>query len=169
MARHSRRVLPTLVIVAGAFMTAEMRGSQVPPVQPPPQQQPQQQQKTEGHDRRGWWHDKRVVDQLVLTNEQVEKLDRIFVKHTEKAVPLRKEVQDLEKALDEAVRTQKLDVKAFAQQVDRIENKRAELNKMRAVMLYRLRLVLNAEQNKKFQAMLDRREAERRKQDDRRH
>lgn len=169
MARHSRRVLPALVIVAGAFLTAETRGSQVPPVQPPPQQQPQQQQqKTEGHDRRGWWHDKRVVDQLALTNEQVDKLDRIFVKHNEKAVPLRKEVQDLEKALDDAVRTQKLDVNAFAQEVDRIENKRSELNKMRAVMLYRLRLVLNTEQNNKFQAMLDRREAERRKQDDRR-
>ena len=163
MARHYGWALAALLVVGSVVVSAELDHEQT---QPPQQQQTQ---KPEGHERRGWWHDRRVVAELALTDDQVARLERIFVKHTEKAVPLRKEVQDLEKALDQAIRTQKLDVTAFAQEVDRIENKRAELNKMRAVMLYRLRLVLNADQNNKFQAMLDRRDAERRKQDDRRH
>ena len=163
MARQIWLALAAFVIASGAAVSGDPGGQQ----SAPPKQE--QEQKSDGHDRRGWWHDKRIVAELALTSDQVGRLDRIFIKHTEKAVPLRKEVEDLEKALDQVIRTQKLDVAAFAQEVDRIENKRAELNKMRAVMLYRLRLVLNAEQHNKFQAMRDRRDAERRKQDDRRH
>jgi Spy/CpxP family protein refolding chaperone len=133
---------------------------------PPPAGQTQSQQKSsDGHDRRGWWQSQRIASELALTPDQITRLDRIFQKHTEKAIPLRKEVSELEKAIDQAIRTQKLDAVTFAQEVDRIENKRAELNKMRLVMLYRLRLVLTADQNNKFQAMVDRRDAERRKQD----
>ena len=57
------------------------------------------------------------------------------------------------------------DVSVVAQQVDRVENKRAELNKLRVVMLYRMHRVLTPEQNAGFQAYMDRREAERKKQD----
>jgi Spy/CpxP family protein refolding chaperone len=168
MARHIAVAVAALMLMGGAAVSADLRQQQT---ENPKQQQPRSQ----GHEsRRGWWHDKRVVTELELTSDQVARLEKVFAKYREHAVPLRKEVEDLEKALDDAIRGQKLDVAAFAQEVDRIENRRAELNKMRAVMLYRLRLVLNADQNKKFQAMLDRRENdrrdnERRKQDDHRH
>jgi hypothetical protein len=46
---------------------------------------------------------------------------------------------------------------------------RAELNTLRTVMLYRMRRVLNSDQNAKVQAMWDRREAERRRDGDKRH
>ena len=164
MARHFALAAVALTLASGAVVSADLRRQQTAA---PQQQEEQKSQNREN--RRGWWHDKRIVSELELTTDQIARLDRIFVKHTEKAVPIRKEVQDLEKALDQTIRAQKLDVTAFAQEVDRIENKRAELNKMRAVMLYRLRLVLNAEQNSKFQAMLDRRDSERRKQDNDRH
>jgi Spy/CpxP family protein refolding chaperone len=168
MARHFGWAVAALLVFGGAALSADLGRQQAQPQRQQAQPQKDQQQKSDGRDRRGWWHDKRVVAELALTSDQVDRLERIFVKHTEKAVPLRKEVQDMEKALDQAIRTQKLDVPAFAAEVDRIENKRAELNKMRAVMLYRLRLVLNTEQNSKFQAMLDRRDNDRRR-DDRRH
>lgn len=166
MARHIGLALAALIVAAGAAVAADLGQPQSDPAK---QQKQQQETKSEGRERRGWWHDKRISSELALTSDQVGRLEHIFVKHTEKAVPLRKEVQDLEKALDQSIRAQKLDVPAFAAEVDRIENKRAELNKMRAVMLYRLRLVLSAEQNKKFQAMLDRRDADRRRDNDRRH
>lgn len=159
MARHFGWTLAAFLFVGG--VTAF--GQSDPPRTN--QSQQSQQKSSEGHDRRGWWHDQRIAAELALTPDQIGRLDRIFQKHSEKAIPLRREVSDLEKALDQTIRAQKLDVTAFAQEVDRIENKRAELNKMRAVMLYRLRLVLNSDQNNKFQAMLDRRDAERRKQD----
>lgn len=168
MARHFGWALATSLIIGGAALSADLGPQRTEPPQQQ-QQQPPQQERSGNRDHRGWWHDKRVVSELTLTEDQIQRLDRIYIKYTEKAVPLRKEVQDLEKGLDQSIRTQKLDVNAFAAEVDRIENKRAELNKMRAVMLYRLRLVLNTEQNNKFQAMVDKRDAERRRDGDRRH
>lgn len=165
MTRHFGWAVATSLIIGGVALSADLGSQQAEP----PQQQQQQQDRSNTRDRRGWWHDDRVVSELRLNDDQVARLDRIYVKYMEKAVPLRKEVQDLEKGLDQSIRTQKLDVAAFATEVDRIENKRAELNKMRAVMLYRLRLVLNTEQNNKFQAMVDKRDAERRRDGDRRH
>ena len=158
MARHFGWTLAAFLVVGSVGIL----GQAEPPKASPSQQA---QQKPADHDRRGWWQSQRIVSELALTPDQITQLDRIFQKHTEKAIPLRTEVMELEKAIDQAIRTQKLDINAFALKVDRIENKRAELNKMRAVMLYRQRLVLSAEQNTKFQAMVDRRDAERRKQD----
>jgi len=166
MSRHFGWAFATSLIIGGAVLSADLVSQQT---ESAPQQQQQQQDKSNGRGLRGFWHDSGIVAHLALTEDQVTRLDRIYTKYAEKAVPLRKEVQDLEKSLDESVRTQKLDVTAFAAEVDRIENKRAELNKMRAVMLYRLRLVLNTEQNNKFQAMVDKRDAERRRDGDRRH
>jgi Spy/CpxP family protein refolding chaperone len=165
MARHIGLALAALMVAGSAAVASDLGRAQAEPSK----QQKQEQQKPDGHQRRGWWHDKRIAAELALTSDQVDRLEHIFGKYTEKAVPLRKELEDLEKALDQAVRTQKLDVATFAQEVDRIENRRAELNKMRAVMLYRLRLVLNTEQHNKFQAMRDRRDSDRRKDNDRRH
>ena len=159
MARHFGWTLAAFLVVGSVGLL----GQSEPPKSNPAQQP--QQKPSDSHDRRGWWQSQRIVTELGLTPDQITKLDRIFQKHSEKAIPLRKEVDELEKAIDQAIRTQKLDANTFAQEVDRIENKRAELNKMRLVMLYRHRLVLTAEQNTKFQAMVDRRDAERRKQD----
>lgn len=159
MARHFGWTLAAFLVIGSVGVL----GQSEPPKKNPPQQT--QQKPTDTHDRRGWWQSERIVSELALTPDQITQLDRIFQKHTEKAIPLRTEVIELEKAIDQAIRTQKLDINAFALKVDRIENRRAELNKMRAVMLYRQRLVLSADQNSKFQAMVDRRDAERRKQD----
>lgn len=167
MARHIGLALAAFMVAGSAAVTADLGRPQAETPKQQPQQK-QQQQRSEGH-RRGWWHDKKISSELALTSDQVGRLEHIYTKYAEKAVPLRKEVQDLEKALDQMVRAQKLNVEAFAAEVDRIENKRAELNKMRAVMLYRLRLVLSTDQNGKFQAMLDRRDSDRRRENDRRH
>ena len=163
MARHSRRVLAALVITAAAIVTAEARQVQSEPQQPAPQQQapkPQHEQR-----REPWWKNAKDIAELSLTSQQSAKIDEIFQKAMEQARPLRMEVQNLEKNLDAIIREAKMDVGVFTLEVDKIEGKRAELNKMRTVMLYRMRRVLNAEQNAKFQIMVDRWEADRRRQD----
>ena len=163
MARHSRRLLAALVITAAAIVTAEARQGQSEPQQLPPQQQagkPQHEQR-----REPWWKNAKDIAELNLTPQQSAKIDEIFQKVMEQARPLRMEVQNLEKNLDAIIREAKMDVGVFTLEVDKIEGKRAELNKMRTVMLYRMRRVLNAEQNAKFQIMVDRWEADRRRQD----
>lgn len=109
-----------------------------------------------------------MVAELGLSAEQSATIDQIFESAMEKARPLRDEVKRLEVELDHAMRANTAQVAVFARQVDKIENMRAELNKTRTVMLYRMRRVLSADQNAKFQAMHDRWEAGRKKDADRR-
>jgi Spy/CpxP family protein refolding chaperone len=163
MARHFGWAFAAFLIFGSVQAAATQRTVQ------PEKQNPradQQKDSRKDHDRGLWWRQGHpVARELSLSTEQSDKIERIWAKHSEKSVPMRKELDTLEKALDETIRGQKLDEAAFVQEVERIENKRAELNKRRLVMFYRFRLVLTAEQNNKFQAMVDRRDAERRRQD----
>ena len=83
--------------------------------------------------------------------------------------PLREAINKMEKDLNATIRANTTEVAVFTKQVEKIEKTRAELNTMRTVMLYRIRRVLSDEQHRKVQAMMERRESERRRQDDRRH
>ncbi|CAN5854091.1 hypothetical protein BH18ACI5_BH18ACI5_14390 [soil metagenome] len=127
------------------------------------------QRKSEGKkpdEHRGpwiWWKDEGAKSELKLTGEQVAEIERIFQANMAKAKPMRDELTQLETGLNQTMRANTADVAVVAQQVDRVESKRAELSKMRVLMLYRIHRVLSAEQNTKFQAMVDRWEAARKK------
>lgn len=118
-----------------------------------------------GHPRFPWWKDEKARAEIGFTLEQAAEIDRIFKADMAKAKPLREEVNNLEKALSETMKANTADVSVVAQQVDKVENKRAELNKLRVVMLYKMHRVLTPDQNTRFQAYWERREAERKKQD----
>ena len=118
--------------------------------------------------RRGpwaWWKDKDAVAELGITPTQAAEIDRIFHATMKIAKPLRDEVKRLEQALNATMKAKTADVSVVEQQVDTVESKRAELNKMRVVMLYRMHRVLSPEQNAKFEAMVERWEASRRRSD----
>jgi Spy/CpxP family protein refolding chaperone len=163
MARHLRLALAALVALGAAAGTAESHEVQAEARQD--QQQPSQRDGSRDNPRLHWWNEPRMIAELGLSPEQSARIDQIFKTGMDKARPLREEVKQLELALDGAMRANTAQVSVFAQQVDKIENKRAELNKTRTVMLYRMRRVLTAEQNAKFQALHDRWEAARKKQD----
>ena len=127
-------------------------------------QRKSESKKTEAH--RGpwiWWKDEGAKSELKLTGEQVAEIERIFQANMAKAKPMRDELTQLETGLNQTMRANTADLAVVAQQVDRVESKRAELSKMRVLMLYRIHRVLTAEQNTKFQAMVDRWEAARKK------
>jgi Spy/CpxP family protein refolding chaperone len=174
MARQFRWVLAA-IFVAGAG-TAGAHGRQAEPPQAPKQnqQQPQQNQperdgrRDGSHDRRMWWKDPKDMAEIGLTAEQSATIDAIFKAELAKILPLRESVQELERTLNETIRANTTDTAIFARQVQKIEAKRAELNTMRTVMLYRMRRVLNADQNARFQAMVDRQNERRRQDSDRR-
>jgi len=163
MARQFRWVIAAIVFAAiGSQAEARPQAG----AGAAPQKQAQQEASRESnHGRRSWWKDPRMVAEIGLTAEQSQTIDNIFKTELEKILAMRRVVNELERALDETMRANTADISAFARQVNKIEGKRAEMNSMRTVMLYRMRRVLNAEQNAKFQALADRREAERKKQD----
>ena len=162
--------------VAQAGAQAAQSGQPQTPQQNQKQDQPAKDSRRDGgHDRRPWWKDPKDVAEIGLTPDQSAAIDVIFKAELAKILPLREAVNELERSLNDTIRANTTDVAVFARQVQKIETKRAELNTMRTVMLYRMRRVLNADQNARFQAMVDRqreRERERendgRKQDERR-
>lgn len=121
----------------------------------------------EQRDRFKWWiHDR---PELGITDQQSKQIDQIF----ESVVPgqraKREQLERMEETLATLVKENKADVATVAQQVEKVENLRAEMNKTRMVMLYRINLLLTAEQRVKVDAIRARRDAERRKQPDASH
>jgi Spy/CpxP family protein refolding chaperone len=125
----------------------------------------QQEPRRENHDRGHWWKDPKHMAEIGLTPAQSAEIDLIFRTEIEKMKPIRTLITEMERGVDATSRANTADIEAYARQVRQVEHKRAELNTARTVMLYRMRRVLNADQNVKFQAISDRREAERKKQD----
>lgn len=119
----------------------------------------------ENHPRYPWWKDEKAMAAAGFTADHGAQIDRIFRDAIEKMRPMREEVMQLQKALNRTIDANIADVTVFARQVDKIETKRAELNKQRLVMLYGMHRVLTPEQNTKLLAYFEQREAERRKQD----
>ena len=151
----------TLALSAGSTVRAEQVQQTAPQNRPAAQQEPRR----EGHDRRPWWKDPRDMAEIGLTAAQSAEIERIFRAGIDQMKPMRELVNEMERGVDATARANTADIEAYARQVRQVEHKRGELNTARTVMLYRMRRVLNAEQNVKFQALYDRREADRKKQD----
>ena len=165
MGRHIGWALVALCVAAGGTRfeaASDHRHWQL-------EQQQQQDQRKDDKSNDGhktlWWKDEKARAEIGFSLEQAAEIDKIFRTTMEKAKPLREEVNALEKALSQTMKANTADLSVVTQQVDKVENKRAELNKLRIVMLYRMHRVLTPEQNTRFQAYLERREAERKKQD----
>ena len=167
-----RKIGPALVALCMAGATAgaadagtETAGQLEQQQQPPQTATPPDDKSPSGHQRTAWWKDEKARAEIGFSADQAAEIDRIFKANMEKARPLRDEVETLEKALSETMRANTADVSVVAQQVDKVERKRAELNKLRVVMLYSMHRVLTPDQNTRFQAYMERREAQRKKQD----
>ena len=106
-----------------------------------------------------WWQDEDFRRELVLTPEQSTRLEEIF----QKSLPtLRARVEAMDKAQKDFDRlVEKADDGAVLQQVNVVENYRAELNKARVTMLLRMRRSLTADQWAKFTALQHSRQKER--------
>ncbi|MEO6212667.1 MAG: Spy/CpxP family protein refolding chaperone [Vicinamibacterales bacterium] len=162
MARHTGWALAAFMLVGSAVEAVPDHAS-APQAD---QQRGQQKAEQKPDQHRGpwiWWKDDSARTELKLSAEQVAEIERIFQANMAKAKPLREEVNELEAALNQTMRANTAEISVVSQQVDKVESKRAELNKMRVLMLYRIHRVLSAEQNARFQAMVDRWESARKK------
>jgi Spy/CpxP family protein refolding chaperone len=165
MARHIGWTFAALL----AFGSLALSADATPQAEHAPKQaeraEGRQDKRGDSHERRPWWKNPRDMAEIGLTTAQSEQIDKIFRTEIEKMRPMRQLITELERGVDATSRANTTDIEAYARQVKQVEHKRAELNTARTVMLYRMRRVLNAEQNVKLQAFYDRREAERRKLD----
>lgn len=126
---------------------------------------PREERPSEGRqrDRWKWWLYDR--EELGITDKQSAEIDKIFEETVPGQRAKREEIERLEPVLAKLTKEATADVATIAQQVDRIETLRAEMNKTRTIMLYRINLLLNPEQRAKVKALYDKRDAERRRND----
>jgi Spy/CpxP family protein refolding chaperone len=98
-----------------------------------------------------WWQSDRYKTELMLTGDQVRRLEEIF----QGALPtLRAQMKTLESAETELERlVQRGDDSAVMAQVARVETARAELNTSRTLMLLKMRRALTTDQWVKFGAL----------------
>jgi Spy/CpxP family protein refolding chaperone len=160
-----RKPLYPLAILLSLVMTEALR-AQSEQAQPKPQPR-QERHGVEPFDnipRYPWWKDDKAKAAAGFSAEQAAEIARIFSEEMKRAMPLREEVIQLEKALSEMIAANTSDIPVVAKQIEKVESRRYELNKIRYVMLYRMQRVLLPEQYKKLMAYFDQREADRKKQ-----
>ena len=168
MARKNRCTLAILLSLASAGVVVAQSEQQQQ--QDPSKSQPRQERHVEPFDnlpRYGWWKDEKAIAAAGFSAQQAAEIGRIFEEDMAKMKPLREEIMKLQKALSETIDANTADIPAVAKQVEKIESRRYELNKIRYVMLYRMQRVLLPEQYKKLMSYFERREAERKRQGDR--
>jgi hypothetical protein len=103
-----------------------------------------------------YWKDPAIIKEIGLTQDQARQIDKLW---EDRAKEMMGRSDDLKKQDDELKRLiaeRKVGADVIALQIDRVEAQRTLLSKSRTVMLYRMSLVLSAEQHKKLQAIYER-------------
>ena len=153
--------------VSAAALPCEAAGQKLDQGKPTASPQPGQGSEGRGGEHRvPWWKAPETRAELGISDKQSKDIDDIF----QETLPvLRAAKDDLDK-LDEAVtklmKEGTADVAVIARQVAQAEQARANLTTKRTVMLYRMHRLLTPDQRAKLDAMFERREAERRKNND---
>jgi len=115
-------------------------------------------QQSEGRQRHKWWHDDRIKAELSLTEQQAQEIEQIFQASIPRLRALKEQLDLLEKDLSRMIRERTSPEATVAQQLDRVESTRAELNKARMLMIYKMHRLLTSEQNEKLRVINDRRD-----------
>ena len=101
-----------------------------------------------------WWRDAQFQKDLSLSAEQSGKIDAVF----QQTIPiLRQKKADLDAQEEELSRmiAANLDEATVTRQVDKVEAIRSNMNKMRTLMLLRMRQVLSPDQRVKLNRLHD--------------
>jgi len=97
-----------------------------------------------------WWDNPQVAEQLALSADQKKKMDDIFQQHRMKLIDLNAAVQKAELTMEPLVAADQPDATKIEQQIDKVAQARADLEKTNARMLLAIRGVLTPEQFQKL-------------------
>jgi Spy/CpxP family protein refolding chaperone len=153
MARHLAWALAALLLISSGAAA-----------QPP---QAQADQHGSGSGPHKWWADEKSRTELGITDQQSAAIEQVWQKSIPRLRELRQKLDDMEAVLSQMVRDAVTENSLIAE-LDKVEAVRAEANKARTLMLYRMNRVLSPEQRVKLKVMWDRMEASRRASGDHR-
>jgi Spy/CpxP family protein refolding chaperone len=101
-----------------------------------------------------WWRDAQFQRDLALTTDQSAKIDAVFQQTIPTLRQKKTELDALEEELSRMIAAN-ADESAVTRQVDKVEAIRANMNKMRTLMLLHMRQVLSPEQRVKLNKLHD--------------
>lgn len=116
---------------------------------------------SQGPRRFFWWRSERFTQELGLNADQVARVEKI---HQSMIAELRQEFEELDRLEAKLTRLIESDADEalVTRQIDRVETARANLNKTRSLMLYRMRQVLTSDQQQRLKALQGQAEQEQR-------
>jgi len=114
---------------------------------------------TDDRERFKWWLYNKA--ELGITDQQSAEINQVFETTISRLRDARQQLDKAEDELSRMIKEHKADVATLSVQLDRVESARSIHNKTRTLMLYRMHLVLTADQRQKVQAWRERQDAQR--------
>jgi Spy/CpxP family protein refolding chaperone len=93
-----------------------------------------------------WWKNAALMQRIGVSDEQVQKIDKIYQDHRPQLVDLRAEVDKQEAMLEPLVEADQPNEAQVVAQIDKVAQARANLEKANAKMLLAMRRVLTVDQ-----------------------
>jgi Spy/CpxP family protein refolding chaperone len=97
-----------------------------------------------------WWKDSELMRKIGVSDEQVQKFEKIFQDHRLDLIDLHAALEKQEAILDPLIETDQPDESQVIAQIDKVAQARANLEKSNAKMLLAIRRVLTVDQWKKL-------------------
>jgi protein CpxP len=97
-----------------------------------------------------WWKDSALMQEIGVSDEQVQKIERIFQNHRLQLIDLHAALDKQEAILEPLVEADQPEEAQVIAQIDRVAQARADLEKSNAQMLLAIRRVLTVDQWKKL-------------------
>ena len=91
--------------------------------------------------------------ELGINDQQSAAINQIFESTISKLRETRQELDRAEEELSRTIKEHKADLAVVSGQLDRVESARSQYNKTRVLMLYRMHLLLSADQRAKLEAI----------------
>jgi Spy/CpxP family protein refolding chaperone len=112
--------------------------------------------------RSKWWTDERFQRELALSADQSSRIEAVFQAANPALRAQQRALSKLEDELDKLIQEGKVEEPELEHFVTRVESARAELGKMRTMMIFRFRKILTGDQQAKLQKLFEQNERERR-------
>ena len=97
-----------------------------------------------------WWKDSELMRKLGVSDEQVQRIEKIFQDHRLELIDLHAALEKQEAILDPLIEADQPDESQVIAQIDKVAQARANLEKSNAQMLLAIRRVLTVDQWKKL-------------------
>ena len=101
-----------------------------------------------------WWKDSALMKKIGVSDEQVTKIEKIFLDHRLQLIDLHADLEKQEAILEPLVEADQPEEAKVVAQIDKVAQARANLEKSDALMLLAIRRVLTVDQWKKLGEVL---------------